>query len=349
MKIAYIIPARKKVGSMNVVHDLVVTMQRNGHDCTLFYFDDEQTLEFPCTCKKISLYSSIPFDKFDVVHSHCFRPNLYVFLHKPLKRSHTVFINTIHCYLFQEYRNTFGNVKGFLLGIIDLLCMRRLDYNICLTNNAVLYYSRFLNKKKLRIGYNTKIIESDLSISDDDFKMIKDFNKKFEFSCCSICVISPIKGLEQIIKSLPYLNAGYVIIGEGPEKETLLKLAKDYQVEDNVLFMGYRSDAYRFLPLFDVYCMPSRSEGFPIALLEAAIYKKAVVCSNLPVFYEIFDKTEVVYFQLDDISSCSNALYRAYKDKYKYGDSINKKFNACYSPESFYSQHVCIYSQNNNI
>ena len=346
LKIAYIIPARKKVGSINVVHDLVVTMQRNGHDCTLFYFDDKQTLDIPCTCKKISFFSSIPFNEFDVVHSHCFRPNLYIFLHRPLKKTNTIFLNTIHCYIFQEYRNSLGNIKGFLLALMDLLCMRRMDYNICLTNNAISYYGHFLKKKKLCVGYNTKIIDTNLSIPNDDLKILNDFKNKFNFSCCSICVISPIKGLEQIIMALPNLNAGFVVIGEGSEKERLLKIAREYHVEDKVLFMGYRGDAYKYLPLFDVYCMPSRSEGFPIALLEAAIYKKAVVCSNLPVFYEIFDETEVVYFQQDDISSCRNALYRANNDKYKYGESINKKFMACYSPDSFYSQHICIYSQN---
>ncbi len=55
------------------------------------------------------------------------------------------------------------------------------------------------------------------------------------------------------------------IIGEGRERERLEKLAAGIPVS----FPGYRDDVGPFLDGIDVFCLPSRAEGLPLALLEA--------------------------------------------------------------------------------
>ncbi|MFN8108251.1 MAG: glycosyltransferase [Thermoleophilia bacterium] len=41
-------------------------------------------------------------------------------------------------------------------------------------------------------------------------------------------------------------------------------------LDDAVVFSGFRRDVERVLPRLDVFCQPSLSEGLPFALLEAA-------------------------------------------------------------------------------
>jgi glycosyltransferase involved in cell wall biosynthesis len=57
--------------------------------------------------------------------------------------------------------------------------------------------------------------------------------------------------------------------------------------------------------------MPSRSEGFGLALVEAVQQKVPVVCSDLAVFSELFSSEEVTFFKLDNQYSLQEAVKEA--------------------------------------
>ena len=59
--------------------------------------------------------------------------------------------------------------------------------------------------------------------------------------------------------------------------------------------------------------MPSRSEGFGLALIEAVQQKVAVICSDIAVFRELFSSDEVTFFRLEDRNSLIEALSEALK------------------------------------
>ncbi len=63
-------------------------------------------------------------------------------------------------------------------------------------------------------------------------------------------------------------DAVLVLVGDGPERETLLTLADRLELGRSVRFVGERSGVAA-MPAFDVFCLPSRYEGFPYVLLEA--------------------------------------------------------------------------------
>jgi glycosyltransferase involved in cell wall biosynthesis len=63
--------------------------------------------------------------------------------------------------------------------------------------------------------------------------------------------------------------AKLVIIGDGPERDELQRQVSRSGLEKAIMFAGYRNNAKKFLPLFDVFVLPSNTEGTPIVLLEA--------------------------------------------------------------------------------
>ena len=95
--------------------------------------------------------------------------------------------------------------------------------------------------------------------------------------------------------------------GDGKERQPLQELAQTLGVADRVLFVGRKPAGFRFLQLADIFVMPSYSEGFPLAMLEAASMQKAIVCSDIPVFREIFSEQEIVTFELDNTNSLRDA------------------------------------------
>ena len=87
MNIAYIIPKRINAGPILVVQELVKQMILHGHSCIVFYFDEGQEINFLCSTKKISFSQRIDFNSYDIIHTHGLRPDLYIFLHKPVKQT----------------------------------------------------------------------------------------------------------------------------------------------------------------------------------------------------------------------------------------------------------------------
>lgn len=70
-----------------------------------------------------------------------------------------------------------------------------------------------------------------------------------------------------------------LLVGAGDERTQLESLAKQLKVSDRVHFAGYQSQPEPFLRAMDIFTLSSRSEGFPVSLLEAWVAKLPVVCS----------------------------------------------------------------------
>ncbi|MDH5833917.1 glycosyltransferase [Luteimonas kalidii] len=87
-----------------------------------------------------------------------------------------------------------------------------------------------------------------------------------------------------LIASVPALAVAQpdlrvVLVGDGPEETALRAQAASLGVADRILFTGARDDVSTLLPAFDVFALPSRTEGLSIALLEACAAGVAVVAS----------------------------------------------------------------------
>ena len=140
-------------------------------------------------------------------------------------------------------------------------------------------------------------------------------------------MLTRIKGLDQIIRILPECrNFALVVIGDGPACVELKNLAIELGVSERCVFLGYRANAQSYLSHFDIYVMPSRSEGLPLALLEAAGNGLPVLCSDIEVFKEIFSADEVSFFQLENSEDLIRALKFSIENKSMLSSNILKKY-----------------------
>lgn len=94
------------------------------------------------------------------------------------------------------------------------------------------------------------------------------------------------KGLEFLVRALPavrkrYPHAVLLIAGDGPEREALMALAHNLNVDEGVRLIGLRHDMPQILQLLDVYVMASVSEGLPMGLLEALAAGRPIVATNV--------------------------------------------------------------------
>ncbi len=74
--------------------------------------------------------------------------------------------------------------------------------------------------------------------------------------------------------------AKLVMVGEGPEKEGAERLCDDLGISDKVIFLGNSNEIDRILCFSDLFLLPSESESFGLAALEAMINRVPVISSN---------------------------------------------------------------------
>ena len=87
----------------------------------------------------------------------------------------------------------------------------------------------------------------------------------------SVAGLRAVKDLPALVRAVGGLSARFrlVIVGEGPERAAIEQAAMAMGIDDRVILPGFLDRPYRFMGLFDVLALSSRSEQAPISVLEA--------------------------------------------------------------------------------
>jgi len=102
----------------------------------------------------------------------------------------------------------------------------------------------------------------------------------------TVCRLVPAKGLDVLLHACAELKrrgAPFVlhIIGDGPIREELERLAVELDLYDDIIFYGYMLHPEEFMPFFDIFVLPSRAEAFGSVFAEAALCWLALVGTNV--------------------------------------------------------------------
>lgn len=118
-----------------------------------------------------------------------------------------------------------------------------------------------------------------------------------------------VKGVDILLRAFAQLDrpdAVLVIVGDGPERQNLERLARELNVFDRIIFTGWRDDASKLVSIADVFVLPSLSEGLPQALLEALAHGVPCVVSDIPPLRGL----PVQLFKVGDSADLTTALKR---------------------------------------
>ncbi|MCW8332053.1 glycosyltransferase [Photobacterium sp. SDRW27] len=91
----------------------------------------------------------------------------------------------------------------------------------------------------------------------------------------------PEKGIDTLIQALSSLPEDHhlAIAGHGPEQPYLLNVARQLGLTQRIHWLGHCAQMRNFYRSIDIFCMPSRQEGLPLALLEAQACGKNVIAT----------------------------------------------------------------------
>jgi glycosyltransferase involved in cell wall biosynthesis len=136
--------------------------------------------------------------------------------------------------------------------------------------------------------------------------------------------LTPEKGIDVLLNAISRIRksdetAGIpfkvLIIGDGPERERLETIVQNLNLDGCVEMLGHRSDARVLLKIVDIFVLPSRNEGLPIALLEAMASNCGLVATNVGEVASVITRQEQgLLVDADDVEGISRAISEFLKD-----------------------------------
>jgi glycosyltransferase involved in cell wall biosynthesis len=122
--------------------------------------------------------------------------------------------------------------------------------------------------------------------------------------------------------------------------DKLCSLRSELGLDDQIQFVGFRSDIPELLSLFDVFVLPSIAEACPIVVLEAMAMECPVVATDVGgVREEIPDSDHGWVVPPKDSEALAGAITAALDDP---EESRHRAANARERVESMFSLEVCV-------
>ena len=217
----------------------------------------------------------------DIVHSHLIHPNLL--LRFALRKTAIPLVNTIH---ISERRP--GKKPFFLL---DRWSFSLADAVTAVSDASARFHERVCG---LPEGAILTIRNGSDPVIPASGEELRAFSEQFALNSYN-AVLGSIgrldfqKGYDLLLDRCPALSASIppgekwllLILGDGPEREKLRAQAESLHLPNlDVRFAGFRKNAASLMTCFRVFLMPSRYEGYGLALAEAMSLGLPAVCSD---------------------------------------------------------------------
>lgn len=298
MRIMHVVDSLEFGGLERVVTDLSIAQKAAGHEVRVFSIlstqglraeleragipvfvgNKEGTLDFR-VLRQLRRLSAL--ERLDVLHTHNFVPNYYAAASLLGSRGAPALVSTCH-----DMGMRLSNRKLRLLYRSSLLRTRR----VAMVGRQV--HDRFVGSGMVDADRATVVLNG---IPVHRFVTAPQRRSAARMALGlppdalvvgAVGRLVDLKNHQLLIEQLPALIASHpathlVLIGDGPLAQPLSALARARGVSDRVVFAGQRSDVADLTPAFDVFAMPSLTEGLSIALLEACATSLAVVATSV--------------------------------------------------------------------
>ena len=132
-------------------------------------------------------------------------------------------------------------------------------------------------------------------------------------------------------------NSALILLGDGELKSEMESKVQKLNIQDKVLFLGFREDVNQILNAMDFFILPSTYEGLPVVLVEAQTNGLPVFCSDVvseeakitDEYYTIKldDDCDVIAKKICSCQSCEQNREYAYKKTIENGYDIDDVCN----------------------
>ncbi len=164
---------------------------------------------------------------------------------------------------------------------------------------------------------NTEVFRPDgdvclrLPFTQDDHKLVMHLSN-----------FRPVKRTADVLGIFRLIHAQVksklVLIGDGPDLALVEHLAKEDRIDDDVIFLGSQDSVESILPAADLFLLPSQTESFGLAALEAMSCGVPVIASRAGGLPEVVSHGLDGYlYEVGDVASMGKAAVELLQDSAK--------------------------------
>lgn len=201
------------------------------------------------------------------------------------------------------------------------------------------------DKKYLFDKYKRKNVEVIPNYVDTNtFKPLNIKKKKNEI--CFVGRLSKQKNIDMLINALNGTGISLNVIGDGEEKDSLIKLSKEKNVQIKFHGIVPNKELPTLLNQFEIFVLPSHFEGNPKALLEAMACGLCCVGTNVEGIKEVIKNGETGILCEKNVESLHTALSTVLKDcelRNTLGQNAAYEINKKYSLDKVANKELEIY------
>lgn len=297
LAIAHVVDSLEFGGLERVVTDLAIEQQAYGHRVCVFSISETAGFRDELERAGITVVSGGKHGTFDIrvlhllrstarrmradiVHTHNFVPSYYAAL-AMLGLRHVSLVNTCHnmgsrlhaARLRTLYRLSITRTRRIAM-VSRQVSDRLLDLRMAPPARTEVVLNGIPVARHATPPGTRRSARAALGLADDALVI----------GCVGRLV--PLKNHRLLLEQVPALQQAFprlqvVLVGEGPLSQELHALAGSLGIADRLLLAGARDDVDALLPAFDVFALPSLTEGLSIALLEACAAALAIVASDV--------------------------------------------------------------------
>lgn len=250
-------------------HEVVVS------DYPLFEF---QPYETELASKMVDV---VRFEKLDILHVHYAIPHASAaFMAKQILKSHGInipFVTTLH----GTDITLVGRDPSF--EPVITFCINESDAVTAVSESLkAATYEHFNVKRNIHVISNFVVPETEKSVYSEHMRL--KYASDGERIVCHISNFRKVKRVDDVVRVFALLNKAIpsklILVGDGPERYLCERLCREFNLCDKVIFLGKVRDTTHVLEIADVFLLPSETESFGLAALEAMAVGVPVISSN---------------------------------------------------------------------
>jgi glycosyltransferase involved in cell wall biosynthesis len=275
---------------------------------------------------------------YTVLHSHGYKFKILMGL---LRKKHRriALVTTIHGYTASRIFS-----KLFIYKLLDCALSFRPD-RVVVVNDGL--------RKTLWSKNNVRFIPNGIDADDPVFSSTPVDIPDSQFIVV-VGRLSREKAVERAISaftsiSCKYPNLRLLIIGEGPERKELERLAQNSGESDRIIFTGYKDNAVTYIERAEALIISSESEGLPLTLLEAMRVRTPVVSTPVGGISRVLGGGEYGYLSSDTTEkSLAEALMQLFNNPglaSEKADRARNRFLEEYTSEKMNERYLELYQE----
>jgi len=142
------------------------------------------------------------------------------------------------------------------------------------------------------------------------------------------------------------VEAKLIMVGDGPERSKAMLRCKELGIMDKVTFPGKSNQVYEILCYSDLFILPSESESFGLAALEAMMMRVPVISTNVGGLPEVNIDGESGYlFELGDVAGMAEKSIALLEDEDRLKQFKEQAYQLAkrYDIDAVVAQYIDIY------